>query len=109
LLRRLHQRIGTAPHQSFGGQRQLWAQRKRIAQFGIDKFDCAHEWQPHQFIAKQNNKVVIALRQVRVDWHFLLFWPSRNLRAEGFCGDASFGRPFEPAFPGEILSHIGRL
>ena len=62
-----------------------------------------------QFVAKQNNKVVIALRQVCVDWHFFPFWPSRNLRAEGFCGDASFGRPFEPAFPGEILSLIARL
>ena len=50
---------------------------------------------PRPFVAKQNDKVVIALRQVRVDWHFFLFWPSRNLRAEGICGDASFGRPFE--------------
>jgi hypothetical protein len=61
---------------------------------------------PRPFVVKQNDKVVIALRQVRVDWHFFLFWPSRNRRAEGFCGDASFGRPFEPAFPGEILSLI---
>jgi hypothetical protein len=60
-------------------------------------------------VAEQNDKAVIALRQVRVDWHFFRFWPSRNLRAEGFCGDASFGRPFEPAFPGEVLSHIARL
>jgi hypothetical protein len=46
---------------------------------------------------------------VRVDRHFFLFWPGRNLRAEEFCGDASFGRPFEPAFPEEILSLIARL
>jgi hypothetical protein len=64
---------------------------------------------PRPFVAKQNDKVVIALRQVRVDWHFFLFWPSRNLRAQGFCGDVSIGRPFEPAFPGEILSLIARL
>src|SRR5580704_7181408 len=57
------------------------------------------QMQPHQFVAKQNNKVVIALRQVRVDWHFFLFWPSRNLRAEGFCDDASFGRLLSPHSP----------
>src|SRR6266568_5174685 len=39
------QRIGAPPHQSFRGQRQQWL-RERLAQFGIDKFDCTHEWQP---------------------------------------------------------------
>ena len=39
------QRLGAATHQRFPGQRQ---QRllQRIAQFGIDKFDCAHGWKP---------------------------------------------------------------
>jgi hypothetical protein len=50
---------------------------------------------PRPFVVKQSDNAVIDLRQVRVDWHFFLFWP--------------FGRPFEPAFPGEILSLIARL
>src|SRR5215471_18252387 len=40
------ERISATPPQGFGGQRHLWPQRERIAQFGIDKFDCAHAWQP---------------------------------------------------------------
>jgi hypothetical protein len=35
------QRIGTALRQIFGSQRRQWL-RERVAQFGIDKFDCAH-------------------------------------------------------------------
>jgi hypothetical protein len=46
---------------------QQWPQRERIAQFGVDKFDCAHGWQPRPFVAKQNDKEVTAWRQVRVD------------------------------------------
>src|SRR5258708_36901519 len=34
--------IGAAPRQRFRGQRQKWPLRERIAQFGVDKFDCAH-------------------------------------------------------------------
>src|SRR5688572_32755193 len=49
----------------------------------IDKFDCAHEWQPRPFVAKQNDKAVTAWRQVCVDWRFFLVWPSRNLREIG--------------------------
>jgi hypothetical protein len=45
---------------------QQWPQRERIAQFGVDKFDCAHGWQPRPFVAKQNDKEVTAWRQVRV-------------------------------------------
>ena len=36
-------------NEGFGGQRHLWPQRERIAQFGVDKFDCAHGWQPRPF------------------------------------------------------------
>jgi hypothetical protein len=54
------ERIGAAPRQRFGGQRQQWPQRERIAQFGVDKFDCAHGWQPRPFVAKQNDKAVTA-------------------------------------------------
>src|SRR6202045_5296359 len=61
-------RIDAAPRQRFGGQRQQRPQRERIAQFGVDKFDVAHEWQPRPFVAKQNDKAVTAWRQVRVDW-----------------------------------------
>src|SRR6516165_8822076 len=61
------ERIGAAPRQRFGGQRQRWPLRKRIAQFGVDKFDCAHGWQPRPLVAKQNGKAVTAWRQVRVD------------------------------------------
>ena len=47
------QRTGTALRQSFGGERrQQRSLRERIAQFGIDKFDCAHIWQPRSFVAK---------------------------------------------------------
>jgi hypothetical protein len=47
------QRTGAALPQSFGGQRrQQRPLRERIAQFGIDKFDCAHVWQPRSFVAK---------------------------------------------------------
>src|SRR5271166_4504658 len=45
------ERIGAALYQRFGAQRQLWPQRERLAQFGIDKFDCAHEWRP--FVAER--------------------------------------------------------
>src|SRR5438067_13362313 len=39
------QRIGAALRQRLSGQRrQLLSER--IAQFGIDKLDCAHEWRP---------------------------------------------------------------
>jgi hypothetical protein len=61
------QRIGAAPRQRFGGQRQQWPQCERIAQFGVDKFDCAHGWQPRPFVAKQNDKAVTTWTQVRVD------------------------------------------
>ena len=40
------ERIGATFGQGFGGQRHLWRQRERIAQFGVDKFDCAHGWKP---------------------------------------------------------------
>ena len=53
------ERIGATPRQRFGGQRQQWSQRERIAQFGVDKFDCAHEWQLRPFVAKQNDKAVL--------------------------------------------------
>jgi len=47
------QRTGAALPQSFGGQRrQQRPLRERIAQFGIDKFDCAHVWQPRPFVGK---------------------------------------------------------
>jgi hypothetical protein len=36
------ERIGAAPRQRFGGQRQQWPQRERSAQFRVDKFDRAH-------------------------------------------------------------------
>jgi hypothetical protein len=49
-------RIGAAPRQRFGGQRQQRPQRERIAQFGVDKFDCAHGW-----------------RRIRL-------WPSKTIR-----------------------------
>jgi len=45
--------IGATPRQGFGGQRHLWPQRECIAQFGVDKFDCAHGWQPGPFGAKK--------------------------------------------------------
>jgi hypothetical protein len=32
------EQIGAALRQRIGGQRQLWPQRERIAQFGINKF-----------------------------------------------------------------------
>jgi hypothetical protein len=55
------QRTGAALHQSFGGQRrQQRPLRERIAQFGIDKFDCAHGWQPGPFVAECNDKAVTA-------------------------------------------------
>jgi len=38
------ERIGATPHQGIGSQRHLRPQRERIAQFGVDKFDCAHGW-----------------------------------------------------------------
>jgi hypothetical protein len=45
------QRTGAALRQGLSGQRrQLLSER--IAQFGIDKFDCAHVWQPRPFVAK---------------------------------------------------------
>ena len=37
------ERISATPRQGFGGQRHLWPQRERIAQFGVDEFDCAHD------------------------------------------------------------------
>ncbi len=42
------ERIGATSGQSFGGQRHLWRQRE-LAQIGVDKFDCAHGWQPGPF------------------------------------------------------------
>src|SRR4029077_6778277 len=62
------ERIGAALRQRFGGQRQQWPLRERIAQFGVNKFDCAHGWQPRPFVANRNDKAVTAWRQVRVDW-----------------------------------------
>ena len=48
------QRIGAALRQGLSGQRrQLLSER--IAQFGIDKLDCAHEWRP-SVCDKQNDK-----------------------------------------------------
>src|SRR5262249_13991892 len=48
------ERIGATPRQGFGGQRYLWPQRERVAQFGVDKFDCAQAWQPGPFGVGQN-------------------------------------------------------
>src|SRR3954451_15188066 len=62
------ERIGATPRQGFGGQRHLWPQRERIAQFGVDKFDCAHRWQPGAFGAEQNGMAATAWRQVSVDF-----------------------------------------
>src|SRR5271169_5686191 len=59
--------IDAAPRQRFGGQRQHWPQRERIAQFGVDKFDCAHGWQPRPFVAKQDDMTLTAWRQLRLD------------------------------------------
>src|SRR6516162_5489115 len=47
------ERIGATPRQGFGGQRQQWPQRECIAKFGVDKFDCAHGWQPGPCGAKK--------------------------------------------------------
>src|SRR3954453_10010693 len=58
------ERIGATLHQGFGGQRHLWPQRERIAQFGVDKVDCAHGWQPGPFGAEQNGMAATAWRQV---------------------------------------------
>src|ERR1019366_10698236 len=58
------ERIGATPGQSLGGQRHLWRQRERIAQFGVDKFDCAHGWQPGPFWAERNGMAAPARRQV---------------------------------------------
>jgi hypothetical protein len=59
------ERIGAASRQSFGGQRQQRPQCERIAQFRVDKFDCAHGWQPRPFVAKQDDKAVTAWRQLQ--------------------------------------------
>src|SRR4051812_42383367 len=58
------ERIGATPRQGFGGQRHLWPQRERIAQFGVDKFDCAHGWLPSLSAAQQNGMAATARRQV---------------------------------------------
>jgi hypothetical protein len=47
------ERISATPRQGFGGQRHLRRQRERLAQFGIDQFDCAHARQPDPFGAEQ--------------------------------------------------------
>ena len=57
------ERIGATLRQSFGGQRHLRPLRERIAQFGVDKFDCAHGWQPGPFGAEQNGMAATAWRQ----------------------------------------------
>ena len=53
------QRIGAALRQGLSGQRRQLLS-KRIAQFGIDKFDCAHIWQPGSFFGHVNDKAVTA-------------------------------------------------
>ena len=88
------ERIGAALHQRFGGQRQQWPQRERIAQFGVDKFDCAHGWQPRPFVAKQNDKPVTAWRQVRVDWR------------SSCCGLVVTYVPKDPTSPGGASAHL---
>ena len=57
------ERIGAAPRQCFGGQRHLWPQRECVAQFGVDKFDYAHGWQPGPFGAEQYGTAPTAWRQ----------------------------------------------
>src|SRR5580658_6620285 len=37
------ERICAALRQRFGGQRRQWPQCERIAQFRVDKFECAHD------------------------------------------------------------------
>src|SRR5215213_9691498 len=64
------ERIGATPRQGFGGQRHLWPQRERIAQFRVDKFDCAHGRQPGPFGAEQNGIAATARRQVSVDFGY---------------------------------------
>ena len=64
------ERLGATLRQGFGGQRHLWPQRERIAQFGVDKFDCAHGWQPGPFGAEQNGMAATAWRQVSVDFAY---------------------------------------
>src|SRR3954466_3449566 len=64
------ERIGATPRQGFSGQRHLWRQRERIAQFGVDKFDCAHGWRPSPFGAEQNGMAATAWRQVGVDFAY---------------------------------------
>jgi hypothetical protein len=39
-------RINATPAQCLGGQRHLWPLLERVAQFGIDKFDCSHGYLP---------------------------------------------------------------
>ena len=87
------ERIGAALHQRFGGQRNQWPLRKRIAQFGVDKFDCTHGWQPRPFVAKQNDMAVAAWRQARVDW-----------RSSG-CGLVVTSVPKDPMSLGSASAH----
>src|SRR5262249_48525928 len=72
------QRTGAALPQSFGGERrQQRSLRERIAQFGIDKFDCAHIGQPPPFVARETIRGWRLERQARADWVFFLLWPGR--------------------------------
>ena len=67
------QRIGAALHQKFGSQRRQWL-RQRIAQFGIDKFDCVHEWQPRPFMTEQDDKLIGVVPFVMVAGIAALWW-----------------------------------
>ena len=62
------ERVGATPRQGFGGQRHLWRQCERIAQFGVDRSDCAHGWPPAPFRAEKNGMAATVWRQARVDF-----------------------------------------